>query len=142
MEQPANAPVAIVPPREREQIDWLPMVPFWSVHIGAVVGVILLGWSWSGLLLALALYAIRMFGLTAGYHRYFAHRSYKTSRVFQYLLAWLGCSAMQKGPLWWTAHHRQHHLHSDTAEDPHSPLRNNFWWSHIGWILVSSYEQT
>ena len=57
-----------------------------------------------------------MFGITGGYHRYFAHRSYKTSRVFQFVLAWLGCSALQKGPLWWAAHHREHHRYSDTPE--------------------------
>ena len=70
---PGTSPSA---PRQREQIDWLPMVPFWSVHIVAIVGVVRLGWSWSGLVLALGLYAVRMFGLTAGYHRYFSHRSY------------------------------------------------------------------
>jgi stearoyl-CoA desaturase (delta-9 desaturase) len=77
-----------------------------------------------------------MFAITAGYHRYFSHRSYKTGRVFQFVLAWFGCSAMQKGPLWWTAHHRRHHRHSDTAQDPHSPRANSFWWSHVGWLLA------
>jgi stearoyl-CoA desaturase (delta-9 desaturase) len=143
MEETASTgPAAIQPPREREQIDWLPMVPFWSVQIGAVVGVVLLGWSWSGLLLALALYAVRMFGLTAGYHRYFAHRSYKTSRVFQFLLAFLGTSATQKGPLWWAGHHRAHHKYSDGPRDPHSVRQRGFLWAHLGWILVRRYVET
>ena len=83
-----------------------------------------------------------MFGITGVYHRYFAHRSYKTSRVMQFLLAWLGCAALQKGPLWWASHHRQHHRHSDTPEDPHSPLVTSFWWSHVGWILTEDHVET
>jgi len=95
-----------------------------------------------GVVLCAGLYFVRMFGITAGYHRYFSHHSYKTSRWFQFVLACLGCSAMQKGPLWWTAHHREHHRHSDTAQDPHSPRTKSFWWSHIGWILSKDYEET
>src|SRR5205085_600517 len=79
----------------------------------------------------------RMVGITAGYHRYFSHRSYKTSRPFQFVLAVLGCSALQKGPLWWAAHHRAHHRHSDTPRDPHSPVLNTVWWAHVGWILAA-----
>jgi stearoyl-CoA desaturase (delta-9 desaturase) len=94
------------------------------------------------LALCLALYLVRMFGITAGYHRYFSHRTFKTSRWFQFALAWLGCSAMQKGPLWWAANHRDHHRHSDQADDPHSPRTHSFWWSHIGWILAESCEGT
>lgn len=80
-----------------------------------------------------------MFGITAGYHRYFSHRAYKTSRWFQFVLAWLGCSALQKGPLWWASHHREHHKYSDTPADPHSPHRTSFWWSHVGWILSEEH---
>jgi stearoyl-CoA desaturase (delta-9 desaturase) len=85
-------------------------------------------------------YLVRMFGITAGYHRYFAHRSYRTSRAFGFLLAWLGCSAMQKGPLWWVAHHRHHHRHSDTGADVHSPHQPSFWWSHVGWVLSGDHD--
>jgi stearoyl-CoA desaturase (delta-9 desaturase) len=137
-------PTAAAPPikREPEQIDWLPMMPFWGVQIAAVICVVVYGWSWSGLLLALGLYAVRMFGLTAGYHRYFAHRSYKTSRVFQFLLALLGTFATQKGPLWWAGHHRTHHKYSDEPGDPHSVKQRGFWWAHLGWILVRRYVET
>ena len=100
------------------------------------------GVSWKAVGLCLALYVIRMFGITAGYHRYFAHRSYRTSRFFQFLMAWLGCSAVQKGPLWWASHHRHHHQHSDQEEDVHSPELKGFWWSHAGWILSKKYEAT
>jgi stearoyl-CoA desaturase (delta-9 desaturase) len=133
-------PTQANPPDER--IDWVGMIPFWGVQVSAVVGVIWLGWSWSGLLLALGLYAVRMFGLTAGYHRYFSHRSYKTSRLFQFLLALLGASATQKGPLWWAAHHRTHHKYSDGPRDPHSVRQRGFWWAHVKWILVRRFLPT
>jgi stearoyl-CoA desaturase (delta-9 desaturase) len=94
-------------------------------------------WAMAG-----ALYVVRMFGITAGYHRYFAHRSYKTSRWFQFVLAWLGCSALQKGPLWWAAHHRHHHRHSDEPPDLHSPVTESFWHAHVGWILDPKNDPT
>jgi stearoyl-CoA desaturase (Delta-9 desaturase) len=119
----------------------LKSVPFLSVHL-ACVAVFFTGVNTAALALCGAFYLVRMFGITAGYHRYFSHRSFKTSRPFQFLLAWLGCSAMQKGPLWWAAHHRHHHRYSDTPEDPHSPRTNGVWWSHIGWVLARDYEAT
>lgn len=125
-----------------DRIGWFQMAPFWGVQITAVAGVLASGWSWTGLGLALAIYAVRMFGLTAGYHRYFAHRSYKTSRFFQFMLALLGTTATQKGPLWWAAHHRQHHKYSDQPRDPHSAKQRGFWWAHVGWVLVRRYEPT
>ncbi len=127
---------------KKHAYGWLVSVPFFSVHIAAVVGVALLGWSWSGFGLAVALYYIRMFGVTAGYHRYFAHRSYRTSRAFQLFLAWLAQSSLQKGTLWWSAHHRDHHKYSDTKLDPHSWRDEGFWWSHVGWILSTESEDT
>lgn len=83
-----------------------------------------------------------MFGITAGYHRYFSHKSYKTGRLPQFLIAWIGASAAQKGPLWWAANHRHHHRHSDQPADLHSPLQKGFWWSHVGWILSPKHEET
>jgi stearoyl-CoA desaturase (delta-9 desaturase) len=83
-----------------------------------------------------------MVGITGGYHRYFSHRAYKTSRVFQFLLACLGCSALQKGPLWWAAQHRHHHRTSDTPEDLHSPVSHSVWRSHIGWVLAADSAGT
>src|SRR5688572_14604641 len=110
-------------------------LPFWGVHVAAVVGVVLLGLSWSGVVLALALYAVRMFFVTAGYHRYFSHRSFKTSRWFQFVLAIGAQTAMQRGVLWWASTHRHHHRHSDQPEDLHSPVQSGFWWAHLGWQL-------
>jgi stearoyl-CoA desaturase (Delta-9 desaturase) len=111
--------------------------PFWGVHLVAIGGVVLSGWSWPGFALALALYGVRMFFITAGYHRYFSHRSFKTSRVFQFVLAWAAESTAQKGVLWWAGHHRRHHKFSDHEGDIHSVKLDGFWWSHVGWITGS-----
>jgi stearoyl-CoA desaturase (delta-9 desaturase) len=125
-----------------ERVRWLANIPFFGVHVAAVVGPILLGWSWTGLALALGLYVVRMFGVTAGFHRYFSHRSYRTSRAFQLALALLGTSAAQKGPLWWAGHHRAHHKWSDTEADVHSVKQRGFWWSHVKWIVVRKHKAT
>jgi stearoyl-CoA desaturase (delta-9 desaturase) len=87
-------------------------------------------------LTCLTLYVVRMFAITAGFHRLFAHRTYKTSRVFQFALAFTATASYQKGPLWWSAHHRAHHLHTDTEHDVHSPMTRSFWQSHVGWFLA------
>jgi stearoyl-CoA desaturase (delta-9 desaturase) len=83
----------------------------------------------------------RKFGITGAFHRYFSHRSYKTSRFFQFCLAFLGGAAAQKGALWWAAHHRHHHKHSDTEADIHSAKLEGFYWSHVGWVLSKEYEE-
>lgn len=111
------------------------------IHAAAVAVIVVVPLTWTSAILLISLYLLRMFGITAGYHRYFAHRSYRTSRAFQFALAWLGCSAMQKGPLWWAQNHRQHHRHSDDEADPHSPVVRTFWWAHIGWILSGRYRR-
>ena len=111
-------------------------LPFWSVHLAAVVGVVVTGWSTSGALLALGSYTVRMFFITGVYHRYFSHRTYKTSRWFQALLAFLGETCAQKGPLWWAQKHRHHHKYSDKIQDTHSAFHEGFLWAHMGWILA------
>src|SRR2546429_161561 len=90
-------------------------------------------------LLCLGLYCARMFFITAGYHRYFGHRSYKMGRAMQFLMALGGTLAVQKGPLWWAGHHRHHHKYSDQLPDVHSPLKGLFW-SHMGWIMCRKFE--
>ncbi|HLK39281.1 MAG TPA: acyl-CoA desaturase [Polyangiaceae bacterium] len=123
-------------------VSWVRSLPFLFIHVAAVAGVALLGWSWKGLALAVALYLVRMFGVTGGYHRYFSHRSYRTSRPMQLLLALLAMSSAQKGVLWWAGHHRAHHKFSDAEGDVHSAARDGFLWSHVGWILSKKYEPT
>ncbi|HEY0990338.1 MAG TPA: acyl-CoA desaturase [Kofleriaceae bacterium] len=106
---------------------------FWMVHAAAVAGLIWLGPSWRGLGLAIAFYFARMFFVTAGYHRYFSHRTFKTSRVFQAFLAFGAQTSLQRGVLWWAAKHREHHRRSDRDGDVHSPVIDGFWWAHVGW---------
>jgi stearoyl-CoA desaturase (delta-9 desaturase) len=117
-------------------------VLFWGVHVAAVAGIVACGWSWSGLMLAGISYAVRMVVVTAGYHCYFAHRAFKTSRPFQLLLAVAAQSAAQKGVLWWASHHRWHHRYADTAQDVHSPRRRGFWYAHLGWIMSDTWIET
>jgi stearoyl-CoA desaturase (delta-9 desaturase) len=107
----------------------LPLTAFWT---GASL--------WDGAL-CLALLYLRGFCMSAGYHRYFAHRSFKVGRVFQFLLALGGCAALRGGPLWWTALHRHHHQYSDTPEDVHTPDKG-FWWSYGGWLLSGRHDLT
>ena len=98
--------------------------------------------SWTWLFVGLGYYFVRMFAITAGYHRYFSHRTFQTNRVFQFILALFGVFAIQNGPLWWAAHHRVHHRYSGQKEDIHSPEQKGFWWSHMGWVLSEQFEDT
>jgi len=91
--------------------------------------------SWRIVAFAMGSYMLQVLGITAGYHRYFSHHAFKTSRAFQFVLGWLGCAAMQNGPLWWASGHRRHHRFSDKPGDPHSPVLRGFLYSHIGWVL-------
>ncbi len=116
-------------------VDWLRVIPFVALHLSCFA-VFWVGWSWVAVAAAVAFYALRMFAITAFYHRYFSHRSFATSRFVQFGFALLGASAVQRGPIWWASHHRAHHRHSDREEDVHSPRREGFWWSHVGWILA------
>ncbi len=93
------------------------------------------GVSWPAAIAFAVTYVVRGFAITGGFHRYFSHRSFRTTRAFQFLLAWLGTCALQRGPLWWAAHHRHHHRFSDTERDVHSPVSGSFWWAHMGWIV-------
>jgi stearoyl-CoA desaturase (delta-9 desaturase) len=100
------------------------------------------GVTWFDWSVAIGLYFLRMFFVTGFYHRYFAHRTFKTSRWFQFIMAFAAETSMQKGTLWWAAHHRVHHRTSDTPADPHSMKLYGFWYSHIGWILGPDYKET
>lgn len=118
-----------------DRIDWLRATPFVAMHLACLL-VFWVGVSPIAVIVAVALYAIRMFALTGFYHRYFSHRTFRTSRVVQFVFALIGASCVQRGPLWWAAHHRNHHRHTETALDPHSPRVHGFWWSHMGWFLT------
>lgn len=120
----------------------LQSLPFWAAHLGAAYCVAKWGFSWSGLALAIGLYYVRMFFVTGVYHRYFSHRSYKTSRFVQFLFAFFGGMSVQKGALWWAGHHRHHHKFSDMPEDLHSAKNEGLLWSHVGWIVSRQNNDT
>ncbi len=122
---------------DNRDIDWLRVIPFVFLHLGCLA-VIWVGVSTTAVVVAALLYFVRMFAITAFYHRYFSHKAFKTSRVMQFCFAVVGASATQRGPLWWAAHHRQHHRHADQNQDPHSP-RDGFLWSHMGWFLSKKH---
>jgi stearoyl-CoA desaturase (delta-9 desaturase) len=126
---------------DEDNITLIESSPLVFMHV-ACVGLFFVGFSWIALAALIVTYAVRVFALTAGYHRYFSHNSYKTSRAFQFLLAFLGGSSAQMGALWWAAHHRHHHLHADTPEDIHSPHIKGLFWSHLGWIMCRKYATT
>jgi stearoyl-CoA desaturase (delta-9 desaturase) len=128
-------------PLGREKLDRSICVQFLFMHL-ACLFVIWTGVSAVAVITCLALYVIRMFAITAGFHRLFAHRTYKSGRVFQFLMGFLGTSSYQKGPLWWSSHHRRHHLYADTEEDLHSPLTHKVWRSHFGWFLSRESQAT
>ncbi len=136
-----NATVSLLPRAENEKISLLRSLPFIGVHLMCLFA-FYTGVSGKLVALCLGLYLVRMFGVTGVYHRYFAHRTYKTSRVFQFVLALFATTSLQKGVLWWAAHHRHHHRESDQEADIHSPTLRGFWWSHAGWILCSKYNET
>jgi stearoyl-CoA desaturase (delta-9 desaturase) len=123
----------------KSPVYWNGLATIWVVavmHV-ACLATLWVGVSWVALLVCLLSYQIRGFGITGAYHRYFSHRSYKTSRWFQFVLALLGTSALQGTPIEWSKNHRHHHNHSDKDRDIHSPARDGFWWSHMGWMLTT-----
>src|SRR5580658_5121932 len=117
-----------------DRIDWARILPFVLMHL-ACLGVLWVGVTPVALLIAALAYLVRMFAITGFYHRYFSHRSFKTSRAGQFVFGLLGASAVQRGPVWWAAHHRHHHVHSDKPDDVHSPVQHGFFWSHMGWFM-------
>ncbi len=122
--------------------QWVKSIPFFAVHVVAIATPFVVPPTWRLAGLALAVYAVFVFGITAGYHRYFSHRAFRTGRAFQFLLALFGTLTVQKGVLWWAGHHRDHHRYSDGEKDIHSPVQRGFWWSHVGWILAARYDRS
>ena len=118
-----------------KRVSLLRAVPFLAVHAGCLL-VFWVGVSEVAVACAVAFFVIRMFFITAFYHRYFSHRAFQASRAFQFVMALLGCTAAQRGPLWWAGHHREHHAHPDTIDDPHSPTHRGFLYSHTLWFLT------
>jgi stearoyl-CoA desaturase (delta-9 desaturase) len=116
-------------------------IPFLVVHL-ACFAAIWTGVTIEAVAIGVGLYWLRIFAIGAGYHRYFSHRAYETSRIFQFVLAVIAQTTAQKSVLWWAANHRDHHLHSDTERDVHSPRHFGFIYSHVGWIFARRQDET
>ena len=136
----ASAPREI-PDDEHGDIVYPAAIPFVLVHLTCLAA-IFTGITWRAVAICIVLYWLRIFAVGAGYHRYFSHRAFSTSRAFQFILALLSQSTAQKSVLWWAAKHRHHHLHSDTERDVHSPRHRGFWYSHVGWIFARRHAKT
>jgi len=134
-------PSPVAPVVEHDDIMYPSAIPFVLVHL-ACIGVFWTGVTSRALAVCLVLYWLRIFAIGAGYHRYFSHRAYRTSRVFQFILAFLSQSSAQKSVLWWATKHRHHHLYSDTQTDIHSPHHKGLIYSHLGWIFARSNDAT
>jgi stearoyl-CoA desaturase (delta-9 desaturase) len=134
---------ATLPPLRRapdERVNWVSSIPFLLVHV-LCLAVIFTGFTTTALVLFAVMYFGRAFFVTAAYHRYFSHKTYRLNRFWQFVFAFQAEATAQKGVLWWAANHRHHHRYSDTDSDLHSP-RKGFWWSHVGWILSDKYKDT
>ena len=77
--------------------------------------------------------------ITVGYHRLFAHVTYKTNNLIRFLLLFFGAATYEESALKWSSQHRQHHQFTDTDKDPHNSKRG-FWYCHIGWILFYKHS--
>ncbi len=126
--------------KDENTVDWLRVIPFIAMHLCCLL-VFVVGYSQIAVLVAVASYLLRMFAITAFYHRYFSHRAFKTNRFWQFVFAYIGACSTQRGPLWWAAHHRRHHRYSDKDLDSHSP-RHSFFWGHMGWFLSIKHFKT
>ncbi|WP_081759204.1 acyl-CoA desaturase [Thioalkalivibrio sp. HK1] len=116
------------------RVDPLRASFFVALHLVCLL-VVVVGVSKAALVLCAILYFLRMFFITGFYHRYFSHRAFRAGRWMTWTMAALGCTAGQRGPLWWAGHHRIHHRFSDTPDDPHSPRHRGRWFSHCLWFL-------
>ncbi|MDG1139806.1 MAG: acyl-CoA desaturase, partial [Opitutales bacterium] len=117
------------------KVEWFRCLPFIIIHLLAF-SAFFYPVTFYCAALAVVSYSLRMFTITAFYHRYFSHRSFKTGRFVQFAGAFVACSSGQRGPLWWAAHHRRHHRHSDTEKDIHSPHAKGVFWSHTLWFMT------
>jgi len=132
-----EADIGAISAVEPKKVDWVRIVPLIFMHL-MCLAVFWVGWSWTAVITALALYLVRMFAITGFYHRYFSHKAFKSNRLWQFVFGVAGNASVQRGPIWWASHHRHHHRYADQEQDVHSPSCHGFWWSHIGWLTSRS----
>jgi len=119
----------------RGNVRWRYALPIVAVHVLAMAAFIPWLFSWTGLIVMLV--GVHAFGqgITLCYHRLLTHRSARVPRWLEYFFVVMALCCMQDTPGKWVATHRHHHHHSDRQPDAHSPLVN-FFWSHVGWLLL------
>jgi len=137
----SEAAIESISDDDDNKVDWFRVLPLIALHAGCLLA-FWVAWSPTAVIIAVALYLVRMFAITGFYHRYFSHKSFKTNRFWQFIFAAVGNTAVQRGPLWWAAHHRHHHRFADLANDVHSPKHHGFWWSHMGWLTSKANFRT
>ena len=139
-----SAPAEAIAGGSPRVAHWKPahVLRFALMHVIGLGGPFIVGTSLQSWIVCAVLYVVHMFFVTAAYHRYFSHRTFQTSRAFQFVMAWMAQSTGQRGVIWWARNHRHHHRFSDTAEDIHSPVQTGFLQSHMGWIFDESIQAT
>ncbi len=119
-----------------DRICWSTVAGLSLIHVASIVGVI---WivvhpSWATLALAVGMYTLCGLAITAGYHRLFAHRTYRASPPVRWAMLAFGAATFQNSALSWSADHRAHHADTDHASDPHAVTRG-IWFAHMGWLF-------
>ena len=135
---PTSRSAPLAPARARLSITNTTVLA--AAHVMALVAIaylIFVRCDTRTLVLALSLTTAVGLAVTAGYHRYFAHRTHRAARPLQALYLIFGSMAVQNSALRWAADHRVHHAHTDTEHDPYS-VRRGFWWAHVGWVLMKT----
>ncbi|KAJ3409447.1 hypothetical protein CcCBS67573_g01266 [Chytriomyces confervae] len=123
-----------------EAIEWHNVVILFFTPVLAVKGLLLVPLQTATFWWAVAYYFFTGLGITAGYHRYWSHRSYQATRPFQMALLLAGTGALEGSVKWWCRGHRVHHRFTDTEKDPYN-AKNGFFWSHIGWMIVKQEKK-
>jgi len=123
--------------REHQQgrINWITTIFMGLFHVGALVALLPMFWSWKNLTVFAVMYFLAInVGIGMAYHRLLTHRGYRTPKWLEYFVTACGTMALEGGPIFWVATHRVHHQNSDDEGDPHTP-HDGTWWAHAGWIL-------
>jgi stearoyl-CoA desaturase (delta-9 desaturase) len=125
-------PTGVAPVR----ITWIWVIALGGYHLVGLLAFLPWLFSWTGVVLAASgFFVFGVLGVNVCYHRLLTHRGFKCPKWFEYSLTILGVCSLQGSPTFWVAAHRRHHEHADERPDPHSPLVN-FFWAHVGWLLV------
>ncbi|CAI2350809.1 unnamed protein product [Caenorhabditis sp. 36 PRJEB53466] len=126
----------------KQEIVWRNVALFVALHIGAGIGLwnLIFDCKWQTVIFTFLLYVFGGFGITAGAHRLWSHKSYKATVPMRVFLMILNNIALQNDVIEWARDHRCHHKWTDTDADPHNTTRG-FFFAHMGWLLVRKHPQ-